>query len=83
MTGTMKLLDFKIPIPNLLQRAWWVKVDTESPACTYYFGPFDSEKEAQFSQVGYVDDLIEEGAKNISVEVQRTRPKYLTIYDDA
>lgn len=27
-------------------KSWWVEIKTSQPACTYYFGPFDTEDEA-------------------------------------
>lgn len=62
---------------------WWVEVKTEEPACTYYFGPFEIEEEAQLAQKGYVDDLQQEGAKLVSTTVEnRTTPQQLTIYEE-
>lgn len=63
--------------------AYWVKISTESPNCTYYFGPFASEEEAEAAQAGFCEDLSGEGAKNIRVTLERRRkPKNLTITDD-
>ncbi len=64
------------------QAAWWVKIDTETPHCTYYFGPFDSAMEAEQSQSGYVEDLEEEGAKGITVQISQYQPIDLTIYEE-
>ncbi len=61
--------------------AWWVEVKTELPTCTYYFGPFSSSNDAVGHQSGYLDDLRQEGAQNIHVEVKRCRPTNLTISD--
>lgn len=58
--------------------SWWVEVNTENPHCTYYFGPFENSEEANFAQYGYVEDLQQEGAKNIIVEVKQCQPKALT-----
>lgn len=77
----MKLSPFQFPIIPFLERPWWVKVQTLSPACIYYFGPFDSEKEAKLSQGGYIEDLTQEGAQGIAIEIKRIRPKRLTIYN--
>jgi len=60
---------------------WWIKIHTQVPACTYYFGPFDSRREARQMQSGYVDDLIEENASGITLELQKTNPQMLTICD--
>ncbi|MBD1917473.1 MULTISPECIES: DUF1816 domain-containing protein [Cyanophyceae] len=64
-------------------KAWWVEIKTSQPACTYYFGPFDSESEAHSAKGGYVEDLEQEGAQNIQLMVSLcSRPKQLTITDE-
>jgi hypothetical protein len=35
--------------------AWWVEIVTKKPDCKYYFGPFASHREAQLSQLGYIE----------------------------
>lgn len=67
---------------NLFGFAWWVEVVTESPACTYYFGPFLTEKDAADSKGGYVEDLEQEGAQGIKVMLKRLKPSKLTVGDD-
>lgn len=63
-------------------RAWWVEIATQSPRCTYYFGPFLSSKEAHAAKTGYIEDLEQEGAQGIIVNVKRCKPNNLTISDD-
>lgn len=58
---------------------WWVKIITEDPSCTYFFGPFESSTEAVSHQNGYVEDLKEEGAQGIRVSLAKCNPKELTI----
>ncbi len=60
-------------------KAWWVKVDTLSPKCRYYFGPFNSLEEAQEHHLDYIEDLKEEGAEGIYYTIERGNPKNLTI----
>ena len=60
------------------RQPWWVEVQTQAPECTYYFGPFDSKKEAEFMQMGYVEDLVQEGAQNVSHTFKKTQPDRLT-----
>jgi hypothetical protein len=67
---------------NTFGLAWWVEVKTDSPACTYYFGPFGSAQEAEEAQPGYVEDLQQEGAQNITAVVKRCKPTHLTVYED-
>lgn len=70
-------------ILHTLGLAWWVEVTTESPHCTYYFGPFASSEEANASKQGYVDDLVQEGAQGIKVAIKRCKPTKLTVSDEA
>jgi len=60
--------------------AWWVKINTAQPRCTYYFGPFASAKEAEIAQPGYVEDLEREGAQKITVQVEWCQPQELTLF---
>jgi hypothetical protein len=71
-----------IKIASSLGLAYWVKIATDSPTCIYYFGPFLTAKEATLARSGYVEDLKNEGARKIKVEIGRYQPKELTIFDD-
>jgi Domain of unknown function (DUF1816) len=62
--------------------AWWVEITTESPRCTYYFGPFANQTEAEAASLGYVEDLKQEGATGFSLNIARMKPGELTIADD-
>ena len=64
------------------QLPWWIEIRTKMPLCTYYFGPFDSLKEAKLYRHGYIEDLVEEKAQGISVEVKRCQPQMLTINEE-
>lgn len=62
---------------------YWLKITTKVPKCTYYFGPFDSPLEAKALQAGYIEDIMEEDAQGIHIELeQRTTPEDLTVCDD-
>jgi hypothetical protein len=63
--------------------AVWIEIVTDSPRCTYYFGPFVSEAEAESAKSGYIEDLESEGTKGLLVMIKRCKPDNLTIYDDA
>lgn len=63
-------------------KAWWVKISTKNPDCIYYFGPFVSHREAQLSQLGYIEDLERERPQLISIEIKQCQPKELTIFED-
>lgn len=71
-----------IRILDLFGLACWLEINTESPRCTYYFGPFLTMKDARISQDGYIEDLLEEGAKGIAVTIKRFKPRELTIFDE-
>ncbi|MBM0743929.1 DUF1816 domain-containing protein [Phormidium sp. CLA17] len=62
--------------------AWWVKVKTNSPRCTYYFGPFLNRQQAEAEEPGYLEDLQFEGAQGIAVSIKRCKPTNLTVYDE-
>ena len=62
--------------------AWWVEIVTQNPRCTYYFGPFVSSADAKSATKGYLEDLEQEGAQGIAVDVKRCKPSALTIADD-
>lgn len=76
LNSQVELSSEAVKTPALL---WWVKIKTARPACTYYFGPFDSQSEAIASQRGYLEDLMAENAQGISIEVKQDRPRVLTI----
>jgi hypothetical protein len=93
LTSSLKLL--KLIINNFLEieetlmsylesrgMAWWVEIVTKNPDCKYYFGPFVSHREAQLSQLGYIEDLERERPKLIAIEIKQCQPKELTIFED-
>ncbi|MEA5535753.1 DUF1816 domain-containing protein [Crocosphaera sp. XPORK-15E] len=67
---------------NFLGMAYWAEIITESPQCTYYFGPFSSKQEADEASTGYLEDLHNEGAQGVNVIVKRCKPSNLTVFDD-
>ena len=67
-----------------INKAWWLEIQTDQPSCTYYFGPFDSETEAEAMRSGYIEDLENEGAQNIRFAMHHcSSPDILTIVDEA
>lgn len=70
-------------ILQFLGLAFWVEIVTENPNCTYYFGPFSTEQEAVSSREGYIEDLENEGAQGIAVNIKRCKPTDLTIFDES
>jgi hypothetical protein len=81
---TDRLLDvIKTIVPSFgLNQPYWVEIKTKQPACLYYFGPFDSHTEAKAMQHGYIEDLVDEKARGISVKIKRCLPTKLTITDE-
>lgn len=61
---------------------WWIKIQTTVPACTYYFGPFASDQEAQIYEAGYLEDLTLEQAEGILIDIEQTQPQMLTIFEE-
>lgn len=78
----MKLPHKILPFFKKSTLFWWVKISTTIPSCIYYFGPFDTFREAQLLRDGYIDDLIEEKAQGITVEIKRCQPVEMTIFED-
>ncbi len=71
-----------IKVLDVVGMAVWIEVTTDQPKCTYYFGPFLSEKEASLAQTGYVEDLEAENAQGIRVQIKRCQPQDLTVFDE-
>jgi hypothetical protein len=61
---------------------YWVEIKTQKPICTYYFGPFDSLSEAKAMQPDYIEDLLNENAQIIAVEIKQCEPTELTILEE-
>lgn len=76
------LKELMINLLNAFGLAWWVEIATETPRCTYYFGPFFTKTEAEVAKSGYIEDLELEGAQGIAFLVKRCKPDILTLSDD-
>jgi hypothetical protein len=74
--------EFILSILEFFGQAWWVEIKTQSPTCTYYFGPFVRKREAEKWKPGYVEDLEAEGAEIVSLVVKRCKPAILTDYEE-
>lgn len=46
LTHALLMKEFLISSLNLFGLAYWIEIVTETPQCTYYFGPFLTEQEA-------------------------------------
>lgn len=75
----MKISDVWTDVLNFLGQAWWIKILTTQPHCTYYFGPFANIREATIAMPGYIEDLESELAQDIQTYVKRAKPSVLTI----
>ena len=51
---------------NKIGLAWWAKVETQSPEVTYWFGPFLTKRSLRGNLNSFLEDLNEEGSKDIS-----------------
>ncbi|MGQ9836658.1 MAG: DUF1816 domain-containing protein [Cyanobacteriota bacterium] len=70
------------PLVNLLDKlrglSVWIEITTED--CTYYYGPFSSEAEAEQLKGQYIADLKAEGARQLQALVKKMRqPHSLTV----
>ncbi len=70
-----------LPEEKTNEFGWWVEVVTALPSCMYYFGPFGSVQEADLAQVGFFEDLKQEGAKGITIQIKQCQPRTLTVFE--
>lgn len=73
-----------IRTPSLKRRKmpWWIEIKTHQPYCIYYFGPFNTIGQARRDRDGYIEDLVEEKAYGITVDIKQCSPNILTIFED-
>jgi hypothetical protein len=69
-------------LENRIELDWWVEIVTAVPNCIYYFGPFSSRQEADYAQVGYCEDLKQEGPHGITIQIKQCQPRELTSYTE-
>ncbi len=58
---------------NKLGLAWWAKVVTGNPSGTYWYGPFLTKRSLNENLKDFIDDLSEEGAKDIKHTIMRCK----------
>ena len=58
---------------NKLGLAWWAKIETEQPSCTYWFGPFITKRSLKENISSFINDLSNEGSKNIKHTLVRCK----------
>ncbi len=82
MTLQRIITETTIDVLENIGKAWWLEITTQIPSCTYYFGPFVSKEAAQVAQSGYIEDLQQEEAQGIAINIKRCQPQKLTICED-
>ena len=58
---------------NKLGLAWWAKIETEEPLCTYWFGPFITKRSLKENMSSFISELSEEGFKSIKHSLVRCK----------
>lgn len=74
--------ELSIDVLNGLGLAWWAEITTQTPRCTYYFGPFMTKQAAEAATGGYIEDLEREAAEGITIVYKRCKPRNLTVFED-
>jgi len=64
-----------------MSQKYWIKVTTQKPSCTYYFGSFLTRQTAKLAQPGFIEDLETENAEGIKAEIRYCQPQQLTFCD--
>ena len=58
---------------------WWIEIMTARPLYLYYFGAFATQEEALASQAGFIQDLMQENAQILSINMQFCQPRQVTL----
>ena len=58
---------------NKLGLAWWAKIETQNPNSTYWYGPFLTKSSLKGNLSAFINDLSNEGAKNIKHNLIRCK----------
>ncbi|HLO51417.1 MAG TPA: DUF1816 domain-containing protein [Kamptonema sp.] len=74
----MVLTNGTLPKQEEIEFSWWVKIVTLLPVCTYYFGPFDSMREAASAQTDYMEYLKREGVQGMTAWIKQCKPEMLS-----
>ena len=51
----------------------YAKIDTDQPSATYWFGPFITKRSLEENMSSFINDLSEEGSKNIKQSLVRCK----------
>ena len=66
---------------NKLGLAWWAKIETDQPSCTYWFGPFITKRSLKENLSSFIKDLADEGSQNIKHSLVRcNKEEPLTVW---
>ena len=76
---TEEAMDKKFQEFELNEFGWWITILVDKPMYVYYFGVFKSYWEAEYLKKEYAEDLEEEGAEIVGIQIKLCRPKKLTI----
>ena len=58
---------------NKLGLAWWAKIETDIPSTTYWYGPFITKRSLKENIPSFINDLSNEGCKNIKHNLVRCK----------
>ena len=58
---------------NKLGLAWWAKIEAEEPNTTYWYGPFITKRSLKQNLSSFIEDLTNEGSKNIKYNIVRCK----------
>ena len=58
---------------NKLGLAWWAKIETEQPNCTYWYGPFITKRSLKENIPSFIQDLNHEGSTNVKYSFIRCK----------
>ena len=56
---------------NKLGLAWWAKIETGDTKATYWYGPFLTKRSLQENLLSFIQDLTDEGSKEIKHSIVR------------
>ena len=58
---------------NKLGLAWWAKIESDHPNTTYWYGPFITKRSLKENISSFINDLTNEGSKNIKYNLVRCK----------
>ena len=58
---------------NKLGLAWWAKIETDQPSCTYWFGPFITKRSLKENMPSFIKELTDEGSADIKHSLVRCK----------